>query len=162
MSHCICLLVAPVAAASRISEHWPELPRLDREDGYSLFPVDAELIDAKISPDKTPQESGNEFMLLTHRFRQLLQLLSEGGELAYVETEYWAGVGGQGALVCRDGHEIMAPTWSESGTINEALMLIGVQRGRFADRFDAVGLADVRGNDDLLELIAAQSRRKEA
>ena len=122
MSHFIQLIVAPLATADRISEQWPELPRLGRQNGFSIFPVNAELIDARISPDKTAIESDNEFVLLTNGFLHLLESLSQGGELAYVETEYWAGVGGQGAVVCRDGDVIMPPTWSESGTINEALL----------------------------------------
>ena len=157
MGHCIHVIVAPRATADRFSDQWPELPRLDRDNGFSHFAVDAELIDAKISPDKTPTETGDEFMLLTNGFRRQLQALSCGGELAYVETEYWAGTGGQGALVCRDGHEIMPPTWRQSGTINDALKMIGVPRGSFVDLFAATGLADIRSNDDLLDLIAAQS-----
>lgn len=61
--------------------------------------------------------------------------------------------GGQGALVCRDGVEIMPPTWRPAGVINEALRLIGMKRSLTSDHFDAAGLGAVRSNDDLLNLI---------
>ena len=153
------MIVAPATTADSISEQWPELPRLDRVNGFAIFPIDAELIDARIAPDKTPTETGDEFMFLTNGFRSELRNLSRGGSLAYVETEYFGGSGGQGALVCRDGDEIMPPEWHESGTINDALKLIGFKRGILADRFTAAGFADVRDDDDLLDLIARQSAK---
>ena len=105
MGHCIHVIVAPTSTADSISEQWPELPRLDRANGFAIFPIDADLIDARIAPDKTPTETGDEFMLLTNGFRVQLRKLSLGGQLAYVETEYFGGNGGQGALVCRDGDD---------------------------------------------------------
>ena len=119
-----------------------------------IFPIDADVIDERIVSDKTPIVTGDEFMLLTNGFRDLLRTLSGGGQLAYVETDYFGDAGGQGALVCRDGVEIMPPTWESSGTINDALKLIGMQRDNFGDHFDAAGFGDVRSNDDLLDLIA--------
>ena len=157
MAHCIHAIVAPLATADVIAICWPELPRLDRENGYSIFPVDAELIDAKIAPDRTPTVTDDTFMLMTNGFRHLLQEMSKNGQLAYVETEYFGGVGGQAALVCRNGGEIMPPTWSESGTINDALGLIGMERESFADRFIAAGFGLVRNNDGIRELIQVQS-----
>jgi hypothetical protein len=157
MGHCIHVIVAPASTADSISQQWPALPRLDRDNGFAIFPIDADLIDARISPDATPTKTGDEFMLLTNGFRMELRRLSRNGQLAYVETEYFGGTGGQGALVCRDGDEIMPPEWNESGTINAALRLIGLKRGILADQFTAAGFADVRDDEDILDLIARQS-----
>jgi hypothetical protein len=115
------------------------------------------LIDARIAPDETPVTTGNEFKLLTDGLRALLKTLSRDGQLAYIETDYFGGVGGQGALVCRAGEEIMSPTWQKSGAINKALKLIGLPRGILADRFAAAGFAQIRNNDDLLTLIEDQA-----
>ena len=161
MGHCIHAIVAPIETADSIAERWPELPRLDRDNGFSVFPIDAELIDDKIAPVKTPTETGDEFMLLTDGFRNLLSSISRDGQLAYVETEYFGGVGGQGALVCRDGEEIMMAAFANSGMINKALRLIGVRRGLLADEFTVAGFSEVRNNDDLLDLIEAQNRTAE-
>jgi hypothetical protein len=156
MAHCIHVIVASRSTAEAIFRAWPELPRLDRGDGFVLFPVSAELIDARIAPETTPTDTGDSFMLLTPGFRSQLRSLSRDGLLAYVETEYFGGVGGQGALVCRNGEEIMPPTWDDSGIINAALRLLDVPRGLLTDRFAAVGFAQVRSNDDILDLIAKQ------
>lgn len=159
MGHCIHAIVAPRATADAISIRWPELPKLIRENGFVVFPVDADLIDACIAPDRTSAESCDEFMLLTDGFRGLLQSMSRDGQLAYVETEYFGGVGGQGATVFRDGVEIMPPKWQTTGPINEALELIGVHRVGTGDRFDAIGFGVVRDNDDFLDLIASKPSR---
>lgn len=160
MGHCIHAIVAPHVTSDVISSCWPELPRLIRDNGFNIFPVDADLIDARIAPDETPNENGDEFMLLTPGFLKLLQSLSRDGQLAYVETEYFGGAGGQGALVFHNGVQIMPPTWDVFGTINNALKLIGVKHQETGDRFDAIGFGSVRDNDGLLELIAAQALAK--
>jgi len=162
MGHCIHAVVAPNETAGTISTDWPNLPRLDRDNGFAIFPIDADLIDERIAPDKTPTVTGDEFMLLTNGLRDLLRTLSLGGQLAYVETEYFGGAGGQGALVCRDGIEIMPPTWHTSGTINDAFKLIGMKRSMTGDRFDAAGFGGVRSNDDLKDLIATNTPQNDA
>jgi hypothetical protein len=159
MGHCIHAIVAPTETADAISVSWPDLPRLDRSNGFVIFPIDADLIDARIAPDIIPAESGGEFTLLTNGFRKLLQALSRNGQLAYIETDYFGGVGGQGALVCHNGDEIMPPTWDKSGTINDALALIGMPHSLFTDRFTAAGFDRIRDNDDILDLIAAQTTK---
>ena len=162
MGHCIQVIVAPFATADLIAYRWPELARLDRKNRYSIFPVEADLIDAKITPNKTPTVTDDAFMLLTDGFRNLLRVLSRDGILAYVETEYFGGVGGQGAIVCCNGKEVMPPIWRKSGTINDALKHIGMKRGLLYDRFAAAGFMQVRDNDDILDLIASQAHNKNA
>jgi hypothetical protein len=153
MGHYIQVIVAPIETAKVISKSWPEIPRLDYQNGYAIFCVDADLIDARIAPDKTPTVTGDEFILLTDGFRELLKSMSHKGELAYVETDYFGGVGGQGAVGYRSGEEVMPPKWKESDTINEALELIGVPLGQFSDRFSAMGFDQIRSNGDILGLI---------
>lgn len=160
MSHCIHAIVAPDSFAAAIHDAWPELPRLRHDLGFSIFPVDDDLIDSKITPVVTPRETGDEFMLLTPAFETYLRQLSVGGSLAYVETEYFGGTGGQGALVYADGVVRMNPEWDDSGTINRALELIGVPRPMNGDRFAHIGFANVRDNEDILELIEAQGADK--
>lgn len=127
-----------------------------------MFPVDYDLIDSKITPVVTPRETVDEFMLLTPAFENYLRQLSVGGLIAYVETEYFGGAGGQGALVFADGLGRMNPEWNESGTINRALELIGVPCPMIGDRFALIGFANIRNNEDILELIEAQGADNKA
>lgn len=159
MGHYVQIIIAPEPTAQSIAKSWPELPRYRYATGISLFPVDAEIIDKRIPLAKPLTNSTEEFVLLTDSFRLFLRSLSKGGQLAYIETEYFGGVGGQGAFVCRDGIEVIPPMW-ESNAINRALKEIGVRRRLLADRFATIGLGDIRGNDELLDMIAAQKNEE--
>ncbi len=121
-------------------------------------------------------------MLLTAGFRGLLAELSRSGRLAYIETEYFGGTGGQGAAVYEGGAEIMPPTWAESGVINRALGLLGVGGlsthshsallgfirrslrvlgipfGIPIDAFAEIRLSEFRNNDALVEAARRQQK----
>lgn len=73
--------------------------------------------------------------------------LSADGALAYVETEYFAGAGDQGACAWRAGARVYGPRRGSEGVINEALAQIGVEGGGPGDAFEALGLAARRSND---------------
>jgi hypothetical protein len=73
------------------------------------------------------------------------------GPIAYIETEYFGGVGWQGAAVYSGGETVMVPGWRESGPIDRALRLIGVKCLLLRDRFQALGLEAYRSNDDLIQ-----------
>jgi hypothetical protein len=90
-------------------------------------------------------------MLLTDAFQDLLRELSHLGPIAYVETDYFGGIGGQGAAVYADRQVRMKPLWGESGPINRALKLLGVKRGLLRDGFSALGLGAYRSNGDLID-----------
>ncbi|MFH5806533.1 hypothetical protein [Alienimonas sp. DA493] len=152
MGHHIQAIVAPDRTADAVAARWPELPRLRHEALFSIFPVDAGLIDATVEPIAAARPPSH-FILLTPGFRERLRKLSSDGVLAYLETDYFGGAGGQGALVADRGVERMEPTWSEADAINRALKLIGFPRGGCVDRFENLGLASVRDNEDLLDLI---------
>lgn len=151
MGHFIQAIVAPVSTARRLIDRWPELSACTHNGQHILFPIDSQLIDAKIGPNITPQETDQTFTLRTVELRRLLAKLSADGILAYVETEYHGGQGGQGAVVIQDGKEIMPPEWSESDTINRALRLLGVGSTNTEDEFLMLGLGMSRDNDDLLD-----------
>lgn len=131
-------------------DRWPELSACTHNGQHILFPLDAELIDAKIAPKLSPLLTAEPFMLLTARLRRLLVDLSMDGILAYIETEYFGGRGGQGAVVIQDGQEIMPPEWAESDTINKALRRLGIGSTNTEDEFLRLGLGQARNNNDLL------------
>ena len=151
LGHYIQAIVAPESTARRLIDRWPELSACTHNGQHILFPIDAELIDAKIAPITTPQETDDTFMLLTVGLHRLLVDTSRGGILAYIETEYFGGQGGQGAMVIQDGQEIMPPEWSESDSINKALRLLGIGSTKTEDEFLMLGLGMARNNDDLLD-----------
>lgn len=67
-----------------------------------------------------------------------------GGLVAYVEAEYFGGVGEQSAVLWRDGVR------EELGSINEALRALGVRGIAGRDEFDTVDLGRHRSTQDWL------------
>lgn len=63
-------------------------------------------------------------------------------KLGYIETEYFGGIGGQGAVFYEDGKMTIAPTWEDgfSGTINRILSELGVKIIGYEDEFESIGL----------------------
>lgn len=152
MSHHIQTIIVPVETAEFIRSQWPALLCLKHTHNLCLLPVDYQLIDARVLPVEDTVQEVTGFSLLTEGFRRLLGELSIGGLLAYIETDYFGGVGGQGALVLRYKQEIMPPTWNDVGAINDALKLLGVKRDDCLDEFDAFGLGQFRDNETILEV----------
>jgi hypothetical protein len=68
--------------------------------------------------------------------------LSDAGPVAWVEAEYFGGVGEQHAVVWRHG------VGEEVGTINAALQALGVRRSGDHDEFDTLGLGRYRATAD--------------
>jgi hypothetical protein len=61
------------------------------------------------------------FQYLSKQFLDELRRSSHQGPLAYFETEYFGGLGGQGAAVFQNGELIFGPHWAEIGPIDRAL-----------------------------------------
>lgn len=76
---------------------------------------------------------------------QLLAQHSRTAPMAFVETDYFGGTGGQGAVVFGNGIAIYGPEWDSIGPINRALALLGVEvTPPMTDEFDATGLGSIR------------------
>jgi hypothetical protein len=119
-------------------------------EGFAFMPLDCENLDAIAGLHDGRAIS--EFVYLTERLVELLRLASRNGELAYIETEYFGGTGGQGAVVFRGGEMASAPDWRERGAINSALSLMGVAcKSDKPDAFETVGLDAHRSNQAFRE-----------
>ena len=70
----------------------------------------------------------------------------------HFETEYDAGLGGQGAAVFKDGELIFGPHWDGISPINRALKLLGVRgENPRRDEFQTVGLHLHRSTEEWLK-----------
>lgn len=82
--------------------------------------------------------------------------------IAYCETEYFGGNGGQSAVVYENGAAVFGPTSDEAGPqnewpINKALRCLGVSNGDCDDEFAAIGFQSVRSNEDFLNVTTSRS-----
>ncbi|MFD7206362.1 hypothetical protein [Streptomyces sp. NPDC059893] len=119
----------------------------------SLMPMTDEVFDAVT--DGTA-ESALGFWKLAGGFERSLAQWSTTGPVAYVEADYFGGVGEQRAAVWADGALAVGPLdapakkWFSRAVspISQALRQLGVRRSLGEDEFEAVGLDRHRNNDD--------------
>jgi hypothetical protein len=91
-------------------------------------------------------------------FSSTLAACSAKGPVAYVEAEFFGGVGTQSAQVWDRGKVVLGPLHTAEDTpdpvagspISQALRQLGVARGDHFDEFDAVGLGRHRRTNDWL------------
>ncbi|MFE3648979.1 hypothetical protein ACFXO2_14250 [Streptomyces sp. NPDC059152] len=121
----------------------------------SLLPMTDVLFDA-LTVAGAPELDG--FRKTPARFDRALAACSAHGPVAYVEAEYFGGVGTQSAQVW-DGRKVVLgpvrlaegqPDPSDGTPISQALRRLGVAKGNHADEFDAVALGRHRDTDDWL------------
>jgi hypothetical protein len=81
-------------------------------------------------------------------------ILSHSTPVAWIETEYWAGLGWQFAVVWHKGAIAVGPTKTGNGVplldgaINHALRYLGVRRQGELDEFDTMQLGWYRSNEE--------------
>lgn len=117
-----------------------------------LLPVTDELFDEAVARYGGEGDSHDEvFWKFSPALCALAVSLVEDRPYAYIETDYFGGVGTQAAGAWK-GHEVvMAPVQAEIGPINDVLSQLGVRRGLTQDQFDRVGLSRHRHTEDWLE-----------
>ena len=79
----------------------------------------------------------------------LCRSLSALGRIAYLEAEFFGGVGAQAIILAEYGVMIGGPEVHESA-INVALRFLGVSRDGTTDEFDSVGLGMQRDTEHWL------------
>lgn len=80
-----------------------------------------------------------------------MQAASARSWIVYVETDYFGGSGGQGAMAFRDGGIVYGPRSADRDCINEALAIVGIEVAPPArDAFETVGLDLHRSTEDWL------------
>jgi hypothetical protein len=150
MGHFVTGLIAKSTILEAFSrEHSLHLP-IALSSQLALLPLrDMDLDSFLVAP------ASCDFEGFEHLSKQLLNELrraSHQGQLMYFETEYFGGLGGQGALVFQNGELIYGPQWAEVGPINQGLKLLGVSIEPPAqDEFEIVGLGRHRHTEGWLQ-----------
>lgn len=168
MGHSVQLIIGQGQAIASFLRQWPGARAVDLRSGWQGIPVDEPLyaaIEAKHPGAVRPSGLDVSPLGLSEA---LATATAKGGGLAYIETEYFGGTGGQSATAFVDGQQVMAPQTARGGAgpINQALRRIGVARTE-ADEFDTIGLGERRAMDDYepdgpVRLRAAEAAAPEA
>lgn len=117
--------------------------------GMALIPMSDALSEAVADPAQTPR---TDFWDLPAGFDRVLAQWSQAGPVAYVESEYFGGIGEENVAVWRDGRLALGPLhllehepWPPEGNpVCRALRELGVRAGRGHDEFDSLGLGEHR------------------
>ncbi|MER5950186.1 hypothetical protein ABT127_29450 [Streptomyces sp. NPDC001904] len=121
--------------------------------GLSLMPMTDEVCDV-VTDDSAEGDLG--FWKLPGGFETRLAQWSSTGPVAYVEADYFGGVGEQRAAVWADGSLALGPLGEPEkkrfsravSPISQALRRLGARRSLGEDEFEAVGLDRHRTSDD--------------
>lgn len=148
MGHSVQLIIGKGLAVQAFLRDWPMARAVELRGGWQAIPVSDDLLGEIEGQAAGAQRSEELDMVPAGLERAMAAATREGGALAYVETEYFGGTGGQSAMVYASGRETMAPQRSRGGAINEALRGIGVVKEAGKDEFDTVGLGERRSMDD--------------
>ena len=132
-----------------------DLPLVDLGLGYSFVLWTPDDFDRLGPSDREAEPAG---FLYSHS-RLLAAVASRSGDagLAYIEAEFFGGAGDQGAALFRHGELEWLSEFGPIGSvmpltpISEALQRLGVERGKFADEFEALGLGRHRDMTDWLD-----------
>lgn len=145
MTHEVRLIIGRGESVGAFLREWPGSRSVELSGGWQAIPVDDKLYDAVVSryPDAVRADALD--FVPAGLDAALAVATAEGCALAYVETEYFGGTGGQSAMAYVDGAVKMEPARAEwAGPINQALRRIGVVPEGEKDAFDTIGLGERR------------------
>lgn len=149
MGHSVRLVIGRGDAIAAFLGAWPGSRAVDLQGGWQAIPVEDALYDAIAAryPDAVRPDALD--FAPPGLDAVLAEATAAGGGLAYVETEYFGGTGGQSAMAYADGLAKMEPARAQwTGPINQALRRIGVAPEGEKDAFDTIGLGERRQMDD--------------
>ena len=146
-------VIGSSALLSAVTREQAAMVVVPLRQGFGLVPMTGEVLDAV--DDGTPAGLPG-FWKLPGGLDCLLCSWSTRGPMAYVEAEYFGGVGTQAAAVWDGGALAFGPVVigeaepvPASGTpISQALARLGVVRGDHHDEFEAAGLGQERDTED--------------
>ena len=130
------LLDAPVEGASIVS----------LRQGYGMIPLTTEIRKTHGLP-LLPLTDGEP---IPDQIARWGIKLSSAGAVAYIEAEFFGGEGTQGSALWSNGDMIEKP-WVGEYAINIPLREMGVEKGDYFDRFEALGLGRCRSTDAWIE-----------
>lgn len=149
MGHSVQLIIGKGLGVQAFLRDWPMARVVELRGGWQAIPVSDDLL-GEIEGRAAGAQRSDALDVAPAGLEQAMAAATrEGGALAYVETDYFGGTGGQSAMVFANGRETMKPERSRgAGAINEALRGIGVLREAGKDEFDTVGLGERRSMAD--------------
>ena len=164
MGHSLSAILGKESATTHFASRWVLATPIDLPQGLRLIPLTIRLhedIDELVNSHQP--EPFDEFSYLSASVVEAIIQSSHAGALAYIETDYFGGVGSQAAVLWDGGKiasgphkhtvygDVATQDSKESGilAINLVLKNLGVWCKANQDEFDAIGLSRFRSTHKL-------------
>jgi len=139
-------LQAVIAKSETFSEPLPQKLQVIRlRGGIDMLPLSTDALKVHEIPFCPLTDEGEKE--LPPQLLRLCEQLNKQCTLAYIEAEFFGGVGAQAHALFSEGKAIGQAIVSESA-INNALRYLGIAKGEAHDEFEAVGLGQHRDTDE--------------
>ncbi|HHV30301.1 MAG TPA: hypothetical protein GXX73_12065 [Clostridium sp.] len=163
--HCIRCFIGKKDLMNVFVNNWVEAEIIDLSQGFSLVFLTDELYDGieELVNSKLDVDYSEFFYYLSPSIYEVLVQESREGMIAYIETDYFGGVGRQSAILFENSKVKIEPLKTESfwdektysyyrkpegeKAINLVLKELGVYKQKEKDEFDSVGLGNFRRMD---------------
>lgn len=144
MGHKINAVIGKIVDVSKIAEDWVHAKIIELPQDFGMVPMTAGLLE-NVSELMEISDGVycSELDALDETVIDLLERYSFRTKLAYIETDYFGGVGAQGGVLYENGREVCPPRVGE-GVINELLKELGAWHRPGSDEFDSLGLGKYR------------------
>ncbi len=163
--HCIRGFIGKEGIIKDFANNWIEAKPVTLAQGFSIIFLTDELYDSivELIDSKLEVDYKEFFYYLSPSIYEVLIQESRNGKLAYIETDYFGGVGTQSAVLFENSKIKIKPLktetfWDEKTNsfchkpegekaINIVLKELGVYKEKGRDEFDSIGLGSLRRMD---------------
>ncbi len=148
MGHCIRAVIGTHETVQKISEDWVCANEIVLPQGFGMVLLTNRLFeDIEALTESSGEQCFSELDFFDESGSELLERYSFHAKLAYIETDYFGGVGTQAGILYENGKVAIAPRRAP-GTINILLRALGVWCEPGKDEFDSLGLWKYRHMPD--------------
>jgi hypothetical protein len=162
MGHALRAVIGPTGSASDFASRWVAARAVALPQGFMLIPVTDALIDdiSELYGSNRP-DPFVELSFLSAALADAISQSSGEGPLAYIETDYFGGIGQQNAIAWDGRRVVFGPLTSETKwtgdcviqppaseqAINQVLRSMGVWTRGGLDEFDMLGIGEFRDTE---------------
>lgn len=151
--HTIEAIVTTENFARELAAVWVSLRRVSLAQGYVMIPLADALkddVEELVGKLERPYDC---FQKLSGSVLDMIKNIRCTDKVAYLETEFFGGVGEQAAIVWQRGEVIYGPELAEEphNSINQALKILGVRTFTRIDEFEEVNLHWKRSTQEWYE-----------
>lgn len=158
MGHHLRAVIGKAQPVAQLARNWGHARLVVLPQGFALSPVTRafhqDVID--LFAEKLPKPH-DDLAELSAALERVIADASEGARLAYIETDYFGGMGTQSAIGWENGTVACGPNHS-GPPINAVLAWMGAMANTGSDEFDALHLGNYRDTDSVAERLGKPVR----